>query len=278
MDTHIDWLSFTRKELLAPRTAMELYLTAKQKLKELGDDAEILFFDGQGFEPTGGRAPYRVAIAREDHGSRIHGSSHTDTILYELSGRGCEPLRDSKRAASVLGSIHESITRLDVAADIITFTSPSDFANSRSHDRFRSISFIRSATGETVYVGSAKSDRFCRIYRYNDPHPRAHLLRVEFVFRRGLARDAALQLSQTEDWSEYLGKLGNTYGFNHESWQPGSRTDERLIAPIIERKDADTVHWLYAQVVPAVRRLMQSGALDVTDWLEYIYSDRDDHL
>lgn len=257
---------------------MELYKNAKQKLKEIGHHVEILFFNGEGFEPTGGRAPYRVAIARDDHGARIHGASHTETILYELSGRGCEPLRDSESAASVLGSVHESITRLDVAVDIITRSSPSDFANSRSHDRFRSVAFIRSATGETVYVGSAKSDRFCRVYRYNPPHPRSELLRVEYVFRRGLARDAALQLSQADGWENYLGRVGNTYGFNHESWQPESRTDERLSSPIVERKDADTVHWLYAQVVPAVRRLVQSGALDMTDWLEYIYSDRDDHL
>lgn len=278
MDSHVDWLSFTRKTKIEPRTAMELYKDARQKLREVGKNVEELYYDGQGFEPVGGRAPYRVAIARDDSGSRIHGASHTETILYELSGRGCEPLRESIFAQSVLGCVHDSVTRLDVAVDIITPTGPSDFANAREHDRFRSISFIRSATGETVYVGSPKSDRFCRVYRYNPPHPRSEILRVEFVSRRGLARAAALQLSQEANWAEYIGKLGNTYGFIHRCWEPGSKTSERLSAPIVEKKDADTVHWLYAQVVPAVRRLMKTGALDMTEWLEYVYSDRDSPL
>lgn len=276
VDMHVDWLSFTMREVIAPRTAAELYSNARQKLREMGNGGEKIFFNGSGFDATGARSPYRVAIAREDHGARIFGASHTETMLCELSGRGCEGLRNDEVRTPILSCVHDRTTRLDIAIDILTAISPATFANSRSHDRFRSLSFIRSATGETVYVGSPKSDRFCRVYRYNSPHPRANLLRVEFVFRRGLARHAALLIAECEDQKDFIARLGNTYGFNHKVWQPEIRTDERLSAPIVVRQDADTVYWLYKQVAPALRRMMESGAIDMTDWLEFVYTGKGD--
>lgn len=275
MDTHIDWLSFTLKTQLEPKTAKQLYLDARQKLKEQDNGTEQIFFDGQGYEPATSRSPYRVAIARADNGSRIYGSSHTETILFELTGRGCEPFRKAEGGRAIIGSLHERITRIDIAVDIRSTVTPTDFANARSHDRFRSLGFIRSPTGETVYVGSAKSDRFCRVYRYNPPHPRADLLRVEYVFRRGLARDAALQYASKEDIGKYTAQLGNTFGFNHQSWQPGTETDERLRVPILMRDDADTVYWLYHQVAPAIKRMMETGGFDMAEWLQYVYGTGD---
>jgi len=269
---HVDWLSFTLKEYQEPRTAMQLYKFADIQLRKVGEHVREVIFNKQGFDPCGGRAPYRVAIARNDAGARIYGSSHTETILFEISGRGCEALRSSENARIFLGSILDGITRLDVAIDIPSSVRPNQFCNSREHEKFRSISFIRSSTGETVYVGSPKSDRFCRVYRYNPPHPRAHLLRVEFVFRRKLARAAAESYCKTENEQDFIGSLGNTYGFNHEIWQPRTVTDERLRVPVQERKDSDTVAWLYRSVAPALRRLMDTGTFDIVEFLDYVYN------
>jgi hypothetical protein len=41
--------------------------------------------------------------------------------------------------------------------------------------------------------------------------------------------------------------------------------------PIITRGNEDTVRWLYVQVVPALRRMIAEGAIDVTDFLEEVY-------
>ncbi len=276
MDATIDWLSFTLPTKQEPRTAQALYQDARQKTKELNCGLLEIIFDGQGLDPTGSRSPYRVALGRDDNGARIYGSSHTGTMLFELTGKGCGPLHDEKTGRAVVGCIHQRVTRFDIAVDIRTQLNPAEFANERSHDRFRSVSFIRSATGETVYVGSPKSDRFCRIYRYNHPHPRAELLRVEFVFRRKLARDAALQYSDEGNSQDFVARLGNTYGFVHQEWQPGSQTDERLRVPVMMRDDADTVYWLYHQVAPAITRLMDAGAFDIVEWLEHVYGTAHD--
>ena len=274
MDVHVDWLSFTLKEYEEPRTAMKLYDFAKIQLRKVSHELEQTFYNGQGFDPSTSRPPYRVSIARSDKGARLFGASHTATLLYELSGRGCEPLRNHEIARYIIGSISDTITRIDFAVDIATGTRPTDFANKRSHNRFSSISYINSQSGETVYIGSPKSDRFCRVYRYNPPNPRANLLRVEYVFRRKLAKSTATHYSGSDNIQAFIAELGNTFGFVHPDWQPRSSTTEKISYPIIERGDQDTVSWLYKQVAPAMSRLIEAGALDVTHFLDFVYTHR----
>jgi hypothetical protein len=271
VDVHVDWLSWTEPEPIAPRNQSELYTTSKSLAKERFGDAYEILFDGQGIDTAVARQPYRVSVSRDDNGFQVYGNSHTDTTLFELRGRGCERIHGEVWAQDFVNCLHDKCTRLDLAADIVTVTTPADFARQRDNKRFRSISFIRSATGETVYVGSPKSDRFCRIYRYNPPHPRSHLLRVEFVTRRKLAKSAALQFADAPSPNHFAAQLGNSYGFSHPDWKPGVVTDERLRVPILERKDSDTVNWLYKQVAPAISRLMTETEFDIVEFLDYVY-------
>lgn len=272
MDKHIDWLSFTLDRGESIVTSAQLYHEAKELLRRVSNDHKQFIFDGAGFDVCGGRAPYRYALARDDNGVRLFGGGAQTGILYEVSGRACEGFRSLDSARAFLSPIIERVTRLDYACDIRADTKPSDFSNKRSHQGFRSISYIKSSTGETVYVGSPKSDRFCRAYRYNHPHPRAHLLRIEFVFRRGLARDAARALCGASSEETFAAALGNTYGFIHPVWQPGEQTDERLRVPVVMRGQDETVSWLYKQVAPALRRLLKEDAINLADWLEFVMS------
>lgn len=274
MDAHIDWLSFTldRKESIV--SVAQLDHEAKELLRRLSNEHRSYIYDGQGFDRCGGRAPYSLSLARADGGVRVFGGGPQTGVLYELSGRACEGLRTGDAARSFLAPIVDRITRLDYAVDIRTETRPAVFANARSHQGFRSLSFIQSATGETVYVGSPKSDRFCRVYRYNPPHPRSALLRVEFVFRRQLAKDAARALLSAPNDETFVAQLGNTYGWTHPIWKPGEQTNERLKASIITRADEDTVSWLYKQVAPAMRRLIDQEALDLTAFLEFVLTGK----
>lgn len=229
-------------------------------------------FNGLGYEAGVSRAPYGLALARDDSAARLYGRSHTGTVAYDLTGRGCEAIRDRTTAAGCLAGVVDWVTRIDYAVDIRTATRPADFANDRSHRAFRSIGFVKSDSGETVYVGSPKSDRFCRVYRYNPPHPRADLLRVEFVFRRRLAKDFAVSYCEADSDETLCAVLGNTYGFGHKDWQPGVVTDEKLRVPITTLDQGKTLMWLYKQVIPAMQRLMTEGALDMTDFLETVYA------
>ena len=271
MDCHIDWLSYTLETSVEPNDLPELYHIAKGLHNEQAPELGKRVFNGDGYEMGPSRPPYKIALLREDHGCAIYGNSHTGTVLFEFSGRGCEPFRDEQIAAYCLAPICERVTRLDIAADVRTDTRPADFCNQRDNDRFRSVSFIRSDAGETVYVGSAKSDRFCRVYRYNPPHPRSDLLRCEFVLRRGYAKSAASDIVEAQGIQTYIARLGNTWGFAHRDCQPTVQTSERTQAPIVTRKDEDTIRWLYSQCVPAIRRCLMTGALDFAEFVATIY-------
>lgn len=277
MDVHIDWLSWTVPTEKEPANISDLYYLAKGLANEHFPDHARYVFEGQGLEACGSRTPYRIALAREDNGLRIYGNSHTGTVLFELTGRGCAPFHDQERARDFIAGLAENITRIDLAVDIRTGTKPADFSNARSHQVFRSITFIRSDTGETCYVGSPKSDRFCRVYRYNPPHPRSDLLRVEFVFRRGLARLAAQDIANSESFSHYVARLGNTWGWEHKDWQPEIETDEKVRGKPITRENDQTVRWLYSQVAPAMRRLMTDGALDLVHFIAFVYGNEDEN-
>jgi len=271
VDGHIDWLSFTLKSPVAIVSLPDLYDVAKGLLKEISNEHKNYVFDGQGFDVCGGRPPFSFALERDDRGIRIFGGGSIDSVLFELTGRACEGLREHESAIGFVAPLLEAITRLDYAVDVRTATRPAEFSNERARQNFRSISFIRSDTGETVYVGSPKSDRFARVYRYNDPHPRAELLRIEHVFRRGLAKDACQVLCQSGSAGRFCALIGNTWGWCHADWQPTVRTDERLRVAIVTREHEDTIRWLYKQCAPAIRRLVESGALDWQEFEQFIF-------
>ncbi len=254
----------------------DLYNAASGLIRRIGNDYQQYLFGGIGFEQTVGRPPYRHALARNDGGFRFYGGGHNKSILFELTGRGCAGLDGYEVSTGFIQPFAESLTRLDFASDVRSDTLPGMFANKRSHQGFRAVSFIRSGTGETAYVGSAKSDRFARVYRYNKPHPRHELLRIEHVFRRGLAKSAYQTLVDASSFEAFAAQVGNTWGWQHPDWQPGHVTDERVTTPKIDRSDEDTIAWLYKQVAPAVARLWRSGALDMDDWISHALKQGDE--
>lgn len=272
LDGHIDWLTWTQQPERQPESITELYHIARRTLRGLSDEHERWLFDGQGFDRTARQANFNLCLSRDDNGVIVGGQGPTGLMLFTATGRACQPLHNPAYARRIVGEVGELVTRFDYAIDFPADTLPSKFANARSHQGFRTVSFIRSDTGETVYVGSRKSDRFARVYRYNPPHPRSHLLRVEFVFRRAMARSTAVQYCAEESDERFCAKLFATWGFNHPITREITPTDERIAAPTVDRHTEDTIAWLYKQVVPALQRVMATGGFDMTDFLEKVYN------
>ena len=270
MDIRIDWLSWTLTTGSQPTNFEDCWHLAEGLLRREHSGMAKEIFGGYGFQAGSGRPPYRVAVVRNDNGLRVYGNSHTGTVLFELTGAGSAALRDFEVVRTFLATQSDRITRLDIACDVRTDTRPSDFCTRLAHDRFRSRSEITSDTGQTVYIGSPKSDRFARVYRYSPPHPRAELLRVEYVFRRGMAQCAAEDIAQLGDPRTFAATCGNTWGWTHKDWKPSVVTDEKTTTPNLTKSDQDTVMWLYKQVAPAMRRLIAEGALDTGEFLAYV--------
>lgn len=211
-------------------------------------------------------------MADATKGLRIYGGGGADTILIEISGRGCDAIRDETLSRRIVSDLSDRITRFDYAVDVRTGVLPSEFTRKRGSNKFRSKSIIRSDTGETVYIGSPRSDRYARVYRYNSPHPRHELLRIEFVFRRGLAKSASQHYTKQENSAQFVAMAGKTYGLIHPTWQPGIQTDERLVTPERRKTESKTVSWLYRSVVPALQRCIAEDAIDMADFLQAVYN------
>lgn len=217
------------------------------------------------------RAPYKDTWMDSANGISVYASPNLTHCTIEISGAGCEKLIELGVIAEFLGRCYERITRIDVATDIQTDTLPSEFVKQLSHDRMRASGYQHSITGETNYVGSKKSDRYARVYRYFEPHPRSHLLRIEHVFRRDYAKAVAKSLlgASVEGVAASAGKA---FGWAHVDWKPEVAEHADISIVAVERGQSSTVSWLLRSVAPAIKRLVADGTIrDLNAFVEQYF-------
>lgn len=217
-------------------------------------------FGGVWIERERSRAPYTDAWELADAGITLFASQTLSHCCVEISGSGCERLIKLDAMREVLYAVCGQCSRIDIATDIVTDTLPSEFVAVVSHDRMRASGSQKSETGETCYVGSQKSDRFSRIYRYSPPHPRSHLLRVETVFRRENAK-AVARACIDSGMGSIAREAGKAFGWAHPIWKPdmAQHADISIISP--NRKGGQTIHWLISACAPAFKRLVKEGVI-----------------
>lgn len=209
-----------------------------------------------------GRYPYRHSSDGE--GFKIFWSPGQTEVLIEISGEGCEKLHKAGKLKPVVYAALERLTRVDIATDILTEVQPAEFVAQRSNKRHKSHESTTTSTGKTEYIGSRKSDRYCRVYRYAKPHPRADYLRVECVYRGPQAVALARTWLEVGD-DETAARAGNQYGWQHPDWEPKSR--EKIQAWRPDRKTHKRLMWYKTQVVPAVRGMVATGHLSPEELL-----------
>ncbi len=225
-----------------------------------GSELLALAFSGAWKRQERSRAPYTDAWTMET-GITLFASPNLTHACVEISGQGCEALIDPENTlGKIINACKERCTRIDIACDIETTIVPEAFVKVTSHERMRTSGRVVSDTGETCYVGSQKSERYARVYRYNSPHPRSHLLRIEHVFRKAYAKKVASAIAN--DGLEQVAKSsGDAFGWSHPIWQP-SVIDGSDISVVKERGGSGgTVFWLVHSVAPAFQKLVESGAI-----------------
>lgn len=267
MQIKLDWLSFSffqhenhhdndREAIIAAYT----YLT-----DELPGRAGLFFSDLR-WEHDRGRKPYSCSIRTEDNGVAIFANAKLPHALVELSGKGIERLLRHDSANELISAVTDRVTRIDLACDIETDVDPREFAASREPGRFKSGSEFVSDSGITVYVGSKTSNRYARVYRYNAPHPRAHLLRVEHVFK---GDDAKSMLAYIADKGyEHAAQQSQAmFGWKHSTWTIAPAAEREINAHRNEREASKTLFWLYDTVGPLLARLHNEGKLSIGTFL-----------
>jgi hypothetical protein len=187
--------------------------------------------------------------------------------LFEISGRACDWLDNRRMLLPLLAATTSRTTRIDIAVDFETNTTPATFAEARDTEKFRSHGHIISESGTTYYVGSRSSDRYARVYRYNPPHERAHLLRCEMVVKGEAAKLASQQIINTSVL-KYAHALGNVFAWKHPLWDTGLLGTDKPNNYRPERHEGKTLFWLADTVAPLLARLHSEGVIDILDWVE----------
>lgn len=266
MFVSLDWVSFTFEiEKEQSVMAFELWGRAAAALEHSFPLTAQMLMNGMDWIPRPGRAPYNSAQQRSDNGVMIFAHQRIDNSLVEVGGIGMDSLGSLKAELALLEEVAPRLTRVDVAVDIFTPTRPDAFAQHRVEGRFKAWSEAVSQSGHTVYIGSKTSDRYARVYRYNEPHPRAQFLRVEHVLKAEQAKLAAQQIGEL-GLEEFVARIGNTFGWSHPDWNTGSNSDEAAAAWRPERRQGKTVAWVYSSVLPCLARLVKEGALNLSDF------------
>jgi hypothetical protein len=192
------------------------------------------------------------------------GNPHAQAVF---SGQACELVLQSIAIDAFLSLANGRCTRLDIATDIATGLTPKDFVEAGYSDRILSSSHIVSPTGETAYVGSRSGERMARIYRYNSPHPRANLLRIE-VELKGDAAKMAVEHGKDMSLTQIALSANLAFAWQHPIWNEEKIMVSKIPARPYDREGAETLKWLNEVVASAIWKAHRSGLINLDEWLE----------
>lgn len=222
-----------------------------------------------------GRKGFQAGFAIGNH-TYLWGSKR-GVVLIEHTGAGCEILQSRDILTAVVSEYAHRATRVDVASDILTEAMPADFVLEVAKTSGTTASgHQHSKSGQTFYIGSRKSDRTCKVYRYFPPHPRAQYLRIEYTYKHKQAKVVAALLALGRSPDEIAISSGQRYGWQHACYKPEAATDLEIRAWRPERRSGKTVNWLYSQCVPAIARLVSEGVLDLDEFITHLRTKADE--
>ena len=264
-DVHIDWYSFTLR-YQRPITNYEFALAqvARSLESRLGKDTfETIFTEPTDWVIDGGRKPYAYGWYSKGIGCWVWYGGQS-TVLVEFTGRGVQTLRELEILHAVIENTKDITTRLDIAIDIDTQTTPIEFVAAGYNKRIKARRTFEEKSGTTVYIGSRKSDKFCRVYRYNEPHPRSDKLRIEYEMHRGQAKIAASYW--LAHGTTYIADMVTKYyDWKHKENPIMDNMIDAMPSDVSKRSSAKTLIWLIEQVAPAFRRLVEEGVIQNPD-------------
>lgn len=280
----IDWLQFTvpvtagTGKMLAARRAGSSGWLADELMRLLMQwgmpDELAAVLSPVAMVSTGASAPYNAGMTAAGVSWYWHDASlSVDSFLCQISGQGCARLRDLNMLTPVMNYVHERVSRIDIAIDIET-QAPLESLYTTT----KRISYINSKSGQTFYIGSMKSDKYARIYRYAAPHPRSAYVRIECVYRRKFASEACRQVLERGVERAAIDMLASNKIVPCEALQASLGGGERLrVAPPVNTGDESTIRWMITAVVPAFRRLVTDGKIDARQFVnEYFIGDEDE--
>lgn len=274
VEINVDWISISigLNRLFSRDYNNEGYIiNAHENTREF-KLARWMLKQKQGFTDGKGRAPFNRSIHCDEGGFTYFYSDRLNYSLLEITGHGCNRLREFKALKSMVNDWTDRLTRIDIACDFKTDVKPEDFAEKRDKNRFNSVAFMKSGTGETCYVGSRKSDRYARVYKYNPPHPRAGLLRCEMVCKDERAKSTGAALCR-DGLSSVVAALGEVFVWQHPLWVLDDETEVSDLSVPSDTHMGGTEKWLVTSVMSAIEKLKAKGGDEfIVYFLDEVYN------
>lgn len=264
----VDWLQFTLpvkagsgRALSEKRAGSAGWLAdgVLELLQDWGLPADVAaVLCPVGMRTTGASAPYNMGMTAQGITYYWHDSSDAvDTILCQISGQGCARLRMLDMFMPVLAYVHDRVSRIDVAIDVETAAPLQSLYTTTKRQ-----SYINSKSGQTYYVGSMKSKKYARVYRYAAPHPRAAFVRFECVYRRSFASAAAEIVLRKGVERAAIDMLHSNKIVVCDALQAALGGGERIrVAPPVNTGAETTLTWLIETVAPSFRRMVDEGKI-----------------
>lgn len=257
----IDYLSFTLRTGRFKDVESLILEDANNEMDKFDTTGSFrAWMNAQQWNYRTGRRPYQRGRENTEKSVFVWlgGQEH---VQVEVTGQGCESLRESGILDSTMFAFRERLTRLDIAIDYLTDVTPK-YATAERAKRIKAYTIQESDTGSTAYVGSRKSEAFCRVYRYAPPHPRHNKLRCEFQLRK----------PQTIAIVNQIG----AYGLNHTAQSLLNKFELSALGrvddmsdkfrPISQDRSEDKkLTWLRKQVAPAVHDLLRKRVITEED-------------
>lgn len=194
-------------------------------------------------------------------------------IYVDVGGQALDHIRAIGLYENFIEKVASRTSRVDFAVDFQTEVTVSDFIVNRQKGRFKAGGNIFSEDGETSYVGSWKAERFARVYRYHEPHPRAKNLRAEVVLRGTYAKQAMTIVTSEGELQATLA-AHDPFGWGHPLWQPNEAVRSQIVSKRHDKEGASTVRWLNGDVAACIVRLHGEGLVDAYEWFEKYVGQR----
>lgn len=266
MDCKVDYVSFS----VPTRLPFETENTENQH------NAHMILADflGDWWIPVSAGHTWEVYKAKGFYHTRIFDTNSKVSVFFgninrhiyvEVGGQALDFIRRLGCYEDFLQKVAPRTSRLDLAVDMENEVRVKDFIVNRQGQSFKAGGDIFSEDGETSYVGSWKGERFARVYRYHEPHPRAKKLRAEVVLR-GVYAKQGIQLVITEGESAAAMAAHKPFGWVHDCWQPSVATESKIKSVRSDKDGAGTLRWLNGDVVSAIINAHVGGLQDAQVW------------
>lgn len=229
------------------------------------------------WESEKGGKNYAIRLRHQQTGVALSFGPTNAHIYVELAGGACDAYESIDALVPLVVGTADRASRIDVAVDFETEVTPEQFSAFRNEEKWKYAPYYPSESGTTCYVGSRKSERMARVYRYNPPHPRSHLLRVEAEYK-GKAAKALSRLVGVHTTEALAATAHQIFGWHHPLAADLAKGGEKLKYTSYHPTNAATVRWLYGDVAKAVRKAIKNGYLEWDEWVAHIFKKEDrDH-